>query len=124
VPCYLFTFHAYGTWMPDREEGFVRRKHGVLPPDEELAKDYREEPAKMGVSFNSRIQVLLVEESQIACEKTTVSRPFCRHRSDARSRPCELARRTTVAEDSFGTEDIIDIATQPRRKAERALVCR
>ena len=37
MPCYLFTFHAYGTWMPDREEGFVRREQGILPPDEELA---------------------------------------------------------------------------------------
>ncbi len=38
MPCYLFTFHAFGTWMPDREEGFVQRKKGILPPDEELAR--------------------------------------------------------------------------------------
>ena len=27
--------------MPDREEGFVRRKEGILPPDEELARQYK-----------------------------------------------------------------------------------
>ena len=69
MPCYLFTFHAYGTWMPDREEGFVRRKQGVLPPDEELAEDYRGKAGEDQVSFDSPIQVLLIEESRIACEK-------------------------------------------------------
>ena len=69
MPCYLFTFHAYGTWMPDREEGFVRRKQGVLPPDEELAEDHRGKAGEDQVSFDSPIQVLLIEESRIACEK-------------------------------------------------------
>jgi REP element-mobilizing transposase RayT len=69
MPCYLFTFHAYGTWMPDREEGFVRRKEGILPPNEELAEVYRERAGENAVSFSARIQRLLVEETKIACEK-------------------------------------------------------
>jgi REP element-mobilizing transposase RayT len=69
MPCYLFTFHAYGTWMPDREEGFVRRKQGVLPPDEELAQDYRGKASEDVVQFDSRIQKLLIEEAKTACEK-------------------------------------------------------
>ena len=69
MPCYLFTFHAYGTWMPDREEGFVRRKEGILPPDEELAREYRGKAGENIVSFNARIQLLLIEETRVACEK-------------------------------------------------------
>jgi REP element-mobilizing transposase RayT len=69
MPCYLFTFHAYGTWMPDREEGFVRRKQGVLPPDEELAKQYRDREKEDEVIFGESLQRLLIEESRVASEK-------------------------------------------------------
>jgi hypothetical protein len=69
MPCYLFTFHAYRTWMPDRQQGFVRRKQGILPPDEELAKEYAGKANEDIVVFDSHIQILLVEEARIACEK-------------------------------------------------------
>ena len=60
MPCYLFTFHAFGTWMPDREEGFVRRERGILPPDEELARQYRDRAKENEVIFDSRLQALLI----------------------------------------------------------------
>jgi len=69
MPCYLFTFHAFGTWMPDREEGFVRRDQGILPPNEELAQQYRKRSKEEEVVFDSRLQLLLIEETRIACEK-------------------------------------------------------
>ena len=69
MPCYLFTFHAFGTWMPDREEGFVRRKEGILPPDEDLARAYRGRAKEDEVTFDSRLQLLLIEEARVACEK-------------------------------------------------------
>jgi hypothetical protein len=69
MPCYLFTFHAYGTWMPDREEGFVQRGQGVLPPDEEMADIYRDRAAEERAAFDARLQRLLIEETRIACEK-------------------------------------------------------
>ncbi len=69
MPCYLFTFHAFGTWMPDREEGFVQRKKGILPPDDELAAAYRGRAKEDEVHFDSRIQLLLIEESRLAFEK-------------------------------------------------------
>jgi REP element-mobilizing transposase RayT len=69
MPCYLFTFHAFGTWMPDREEGFVRREEGILPPDEDLARQYQAREKENTVLFDGRLQVLLIEETQIACEK-------------------------------------------------------
>ena len=68
MPCYLFTYHAYGSWMPDREEGFVRRGEGVLPPDEELAHQYRTDARQQEVAFDSRLQQLLIDEIRSACD--------------------------------------------------------
>jgi hypothetical protein len=69
MPCYLFTFHAFGTWMPDREEGFVRRGQGTLPPNEELARQYQDRTKQDEVLFDSRLQLLLIKETRVACEK-------------------------------------------------------
>jgi hypothetical protein len=33
MPCFLFTYHAHGSWLPDRAQGYVRRGRGILPPD-------------------------------------------------------------------------------------------
>ena len=41
MPCYLFTYHSHGSWMPDRAQGYVRRGQGILPPDSEMAERYR-----------------------------------------------------------------------------------
>ena len=42
MPVVLFTWQAYGTWMPDDERGYVRRdRDGVQPPDVEMARFYR-----------------------------------------------------------------------------------
>jgi REP element-mobilizing transposase RayT len=69
MPCYLFTFHAFRTWMPDRDEGFVRRDQGILPPDEALAAQYRDRAKEDEVVFDARLQLLLIEETRITCEK-------------------------------------------------------
>ncbi len=41
MPCYLFTYHTYGSWMPDRPQGYVRRHEGALPSDTTMAIKYR-----------------------------------------------------------------------------------
>jgi hypothetical protein len=41
MPCYLFTYHGHGTWLPDHERGYVRRKEGVLAADLQMASRYR-----------------------------------------------------------------------------------
>ncbi len=64
MPCYVFTYHAYGTWMPDREEGFVRRRKGVLPTDPQLAQQYRQDARETVVAFDGRVQQLVIEELQ------------------------------------------------------------
>ncbi|MEM6330400.1 MAG: hypothetical protein AAF790_09135, partial [Planctomycetota bacterium] len=41
MPVYLFTYHTYGTWLPDHPRGYVRRGEGVLPTDHNTANQYR-----------------------------------------------------------------------------------
>lgn len=66
MPCYLFTYHAYRSWMPDRERGYVRRDEGVLPPDEEMADQYRRLAKEDQVWFDAAIQRTAIDESMIA----------------------------------------------------------
>jgi hypothetical protein len=40
MPVYLFTFHAYRSWMPDHRRGYVKRKKGVLPSSPSMAANY------------------------------------------------------------------------------------
>jgi REP element-mobilizing transposase RayT len=69
VPCYLFTLHAYRSWMPDREEGFVRRKRGILPPDASLARRYENDAKQEQILFDPFIQQTMIEEAQIASQR-------------------------------------------------------
>lgn len=69
MPCYLFTYHAYGSWMPDRDRGFVRRGEGVLPPDPARAAQYRRDANETEAVFDDDVQGLLIEEVQTAAEK-------------------------------------------------------
>jgi REP element-mobilizing transposase RayT len=62
--------------MPDRKEGFVRRKQGILPPDEKLARVYRDRSREQRASFNDAIQRILLDEFRIACEKQRLSGHF------------------------------------------------
>jgi len=66
MPCYLFTYHAYGSWMPDREEGYVRRKQGVLPADQQRAAEYRQAARQPQVRFDAAVQRLVICELQAA----------------------------------------------------------
>jgi REP element-mobilizing transposase RayT len=40
MPCYLFTYHAFGTWLPGRQRGYVKRGQGVLPPNGHMHRLY------------------------------------------------------------------------------------
>jgi len=66
MPCYLFTYHAYRSWMPDRKQGFVRRGKGVVPPDEELSRQYRDDAKQEQAGFDSQLQLLAIDELQVA----------------------------------------------------------
>ena len=75
MPCYLFTYHAYRSWMPDRPRGFVRRGQGVLLSDRSLAIQYRKNAKESAVTFDSSLQQFLINETQAA----SVSQNFQAH---------------------------------------------
>jgi hypothetical protein len=68
MPCYLFSYHAYASWLPDRTRGYVRRGKGILPPDQEMAERYRRNMTQAVVRFEDSIQRHIVEELLVACE--------------------------------------------------------
>ncbi|MGI9456927.1 MAG: hypothetical protein ACR2NU_10215 [Aeoliella sp.] len=42
MPCYLFTYHPYGSWLPDRNQGYVRRGQGIQKPDASMMCLYQD----------------------------------------------------------------------------------
>jgi len=66
MPVYLFTYHAYGSWMPDHKRGYTRKEEGVLPADQEMASNYRSNQGQSSVVFDTQLQQALIEEVQVA----------------------------------------------------------
>lgn len=61
MPCYLFTYHAYGTWYPDRRQGYVRRGQGILPSDAKAAQTYRERATHDTILLDGTHQQALID---------------------------------------------------------------
>lgn len=72
MPCYLFTFHAYCSWMPDHRRGFTRRKEGIVPQNEKLAKAYKKAAKEEKVAFSESMQRALIDEVQVNAQKQEV----------------------------------------------------
>lgn len=70
LPCYLFTYHAYGSWMPDRNRGYVKRKNGVLPADHDMARRYRDNATFTPVKLEHAHQRVLIDTSLVAADAT------------------------------------------------------
>jgi REP element-mobilizing transposase RayT len=66
---FLFTYHGYGTWMPDREEGFARRGTGMLPPNREYMLMYQRDIKNAPADFDEPRQLALIAECQSAAER-------------------------------------------------------
>ena len=67
VHVYHFTYHAYGSWMPDREEGFVQKQRGIQPPNEKLARAYRSVARFPQYSFDTPTQEFLIDVVRDVC---------------------------------------------------------
>ncbi len=67
MPCYLFTYHAYGSWLPDHTRGYAHRGQGVLAPDKHMAGLYRANLKQNTVHFNSPVQRSIIEATLDAC---------------------------------------------------------
>jgi hypothetical protein len=72
MPCYLITYHAYGTWLPDRPRGYVKRKVGVLASDAEMGENYRRKQWRDTIRFDSALQADLVDGARVACNLIAV----------------------------------------------------
>ena len=66
MPCYHFTFHGHGTWMPDEDDGYVRRHVGRLEQDTRAAAQYRERMKMDEVLFAEAQQLALIDEVLVA----------------------------------------------------------
>jgi REP element-mobilizing transposase RayT len=69
MPVYLFTYHAYRSWMPDRPEGFVREGQGIQTPDPRLAKSYAEAAGHPPFRFAPDTQQLLIATAIEVCQR-------------------------------------------------------
>lgn len=67
MPCYLFTYHAYGSWLPDHVRGYVHRGQGVLAPDQHMAELYRANLKGHAVRFTAALQRRIIEAALEAC---------------------------------------------------------
>lgn len=72
VPVYLFTFHAYLSWLADRHEGYVRRDEGILPRDLDVSDMYSRNAKHDGLVLDETLQRLMIEEAIIACTKQSL----------------------------------------------------
>jgi hypothetical protein len=68
MPCFHFIFHAYGTWLPDEDDGYVRRHEGPLPQDTKVAVEHRNLMVEEAVTFNELHQRALIDEIFIAAK--------------------------------------------------------
>ncbi|HLL88034.1 MAG TPA: hypothetical protein VK324_01905 [Tepidisphaeraceae bacterium] len=69
MPTYLFTDHAYGTWMPDHPRGYTVRGGQVLPPDPEMAAHYHANAEHPPVAFDDGMQWVMVQAVRDVCAK-------------------------------------------------------
>lgn len=68
MPCYHFVFHGYGTWMPDEDDVYVKRKAVRLPQDTRAAAQYRQAMQADEVHFDEPQQQALIDEVLIAAK--------------------------------------------------------
>jgi hypothetical protein len=68
VPVYLFTYHAYLSWLPDRPRGFVQKGKGIQPTNQALADAYRNAANHEPFEFDAATQHRLVRKARAVCE--------------------------------------------------------
>ena len=63
MPVYHFTFHAYGTWLPDRAEGYYKHGSGWMSPSGKDKKQYSDNMQGHRVAFDQSQQQQLIDEA-------------------------------------------------------------
>jgi hypothetical protein len=67
MPVYLFTFHAYQSWMPDRARGFVQKGKGIQPANKSMAEAYRNAAKHEPFEFDALTQCRLIWKARAVC---------------------------------------------------------
>lgn len=62
MPCYMFTYHGKGTWLPDHPRGYAHRTYGLQPSDSHMAC-YRANMRSEPVEFDDQMLMLLMDTS-------------------------------------------------------------
>ncbi|MEX2672727.1 MAG: hypothetical protein WD294_11530 [Phycisphaeraceae bacterium] len=60
MPVYLFTYHGYGTWLPDRQPGFVHYRQGLQARSKDMAGAYRQQQTSSKAVFDGAAQQVIV----------------------------------------------------------------
>jgi len=68
MPVYVFTYHAYMSWLPDRRQGYVEKGKGIQPPDHRKADFYRRNATDSPIEFGEPIQRILIDATIAAAE--------------------------------------------------------
>ena len=63
MPVYHFVFHSYGSWLPDREEGYFKHGEGWKVPSNRVSEQYRNNMQGQPVQFFEEQQQMLIDES-------------------------------------------------------------
>ena len=66
MSCYLFTWHTYGSWLPDRPQGYVHWERGLSPPNAALAACYKEQQKESTLNLSLQQQEFIIDEILIA----------------------------------------------------------
>ena len=61
MPVAHFSQHAYGTWLPDRPQGYVHHADGLRPADPDMADAYRRRQREPTARFDAGVQRLMIE---------------------------------------------------------------
>jgi hypothetical protein len=67
MPVYLFTYHAYQSWLPDHHRGFVQKDRGIQSSNKRLADAYRRAAKAEAFTFLPRIQYHLIAKAKAVC---------------------------------------------------------
>ena len=96
MPCYLFTWHTYGSWLPDRPEGYVHWLRGLQPTSPPLAVRYDEQQKETVVLLDEEHQLATIDELRKAAPLQRLRLHMVACEGVAPAHPGELARRAPL----------------------------
>jgi len=62
MPCHLFTWHTYGSWLPDRSQGYVHWSRGREQANTALAQCYRKQQKDFTAELTDPLQKEVIAE--------------------------------------------------------------